>query len=73
MVTIEKKIAWLLEYDFAVGKRDPRVKPGEPGEFMVADFYDAGDEDCAGWAIVGDDLNDLVERAYDKWVWESVQ
>lgn len=40
---------------YVVGFRDPDIKPGIAGKFMV---YDPSDED--GFCIVGDDRNDLI-------------
>ena len=51
----------LTNAGYVVGQRDPGVKPGFAGAFMVTDRKD--DED--GFAIVGDDRAELVREAYD--------
>lgn len=57
--TAGKKEA-LVNAGYIVGLRDASVQPGVPGKYMVVDKHD---ED--GFAIVGDDLNELVVEAYD--------
>jgi hypothetical protein len=50
----------LVRHDYFVGKRDPLVKPEFEGAFMVNDPQDGED----GFAIVGDDKDELVREAY---------
>lgn len=52
----------LRKYGYFVGPRDPNVNPGFPGKFMVSDPLDNEE----GYAIVGDDLDDLVNEACEK-------
>lgn len=49
----------LRQHEYFVGDRDPSVKPEFAGKFMVNDPTDPD-----GYAIVGDDLNELVEEAH---------
>ena len=55
------KLTFLRECGFTVGARWGRIKPDFPGKFMVVE--------CLGepetWAIVGDDINQLVSEAFD--------
>ena len=48
----------LKSYDYFAGTRDPRVNPEFSGCYMVNDRLDK-----EGYAIVGDDLEDLVKEA----------
>lgn len=50
----------LVSGNYFVGKRDPSVNPEFPGAYMVNDILDAG-----GYAIVGDDLSELILEAHD--------
>lgn len=47
--------------EFFVGQRDPQVNPESPGQFMVRDQLDLDE----GYAIVGDDLDELICEAHD--------
>ena len=53
--------AALVSHGFKISPRDPKVKPEFTGAFMVTDPED--DED--GYAIVGDDRNELVVEAFN--------
>ena len=68
------KIAVLESYGFTVGERDPRLNTDYEGAFMVveASYHDIGDYELptanganGPWCVVGDDLDELVETAYD--------
>lgn len=64
-VTQESQIgafeARLLTAGYKVGPRDPKVKPGFPGAFMVSDAEDDGED---SYAIVGDNCAELVLEAH---------
>jgi len=53
--------AWLISHDFVISARDPSVKPGHEGAFMVTDPLDNEE----GFAIVGDDRDELIIEAYE--------
>lgn len=59
MKTLSQKHAALLSNDYAIGKRDPAVKPDHAGSFMVADSLDPD-----GYSIVGNDLEALILEAF---------
>ena len=68
--TIEQKRSELEKAGFVVGKRDPRINTDYPGRFMVVEEHEESDlptrDGSNGpWCIVGNDLNKLVEDAYD--------
>lgn len=60
---------------FTIGKRDPRVNMNYPGAFMVIEPHEnsqlpTNDGSNGPWAIVGDNLPDLVKEAWlvvDDW------
>lgn len=66
MKTISQKQKALEDNSYFVGKRDPKVRPGHAGSFMVADSLDP-----EGYAVVGDNMEDLIREAYgfleDQW------
>lgn len=53
------KLEALQGAEYFCGPRDPAVKPEHPGAFMVKDTIDP-----EGYAIVGDNLEELVEEAF---------
>lgn len=57
---ISEKTKALQKHDYFVGARNPEVTPAFSGKFMVADAIDPD-----VYAIVGDNLDALVEEAYD--------
>ena len=56
-----RKADELRQHDYFVGVRDPSVNPEFSGKFMVSDPLD----NEGGYAIVGDDLGELVDEAHD--------
>lgn len=66
------KLDELRKLGFIVGPRDPRLNRKYPGKFMVVESHDESelptDDGSNGpWCIVGDDLDALVQQAYDVW------
>lgn len=51
----------LNKFDYSVRPRDSRVKAEFPGAWMVTDNIDGPE----GFAIVGDDVDELINDAYD--------
>jgi hypothetical protein len=68
MPSLQDMLDFLIGAGFTVGIRNHDVRPGEPGNFMVADLtgpvYADGDDP---YAIVGDDLTALIEEAFNVW------
>lgn len=69
-MSIKKKIEVLRSAGFTVGERNPQVNRAFAGRFMVIEDHEGGelptDDGRNGpWAIVGDNLNALVQQAYD--------
>lgn len=67
---IQEMRATLEQHGFTVGARDPRVNRAFTGKFMVIEQHEdsqlpTDDARNGPWAIVGDDLDDLIEQAYD--------
>jgi hypothetical protein len=95
MTTLQHKIHFLKSFGFTVGDRNPDLNTDFQGAKMVveATVDDIGDYDLptadgsdGPWCVVGDDLNDLVDRAMDDYLlsladshnqiaekWEAVQ
>lgn len=66
------KVAFLQSRGFTVGERDPRLNTAFKGAFMVVESHEESElptEDGRNgpWCIVGDNLDELVDRAYDNW------
>lgn len=66
----DDKTAYLRQQGWTVGDRDPRLNTKFPGRFMCVEEHEESElptEDGSNgpWCIVGDDLEDLVRRAYD--------
>ena len=57
---LQKKQIQLAQAGYLVGPRDPAVRPGHAGAFMVKD-----QQDSDGYCIVGDDIDALVTEAHD--------
>jgi hypothetical protein len=57
----QENVLLLQSHGFFVGERDATVKPEFPGRFMVRDTEDNED----GFAIVGDDLGELISEAIE--------
>lgn len=62
----------LTEMGFTLGVRDPRVRRGDHGSFMVVAPFDYDAElnlpaELQPWAIVGDDLDALILEAIATW------
>lgn len=62
-MTMQEKIRTLQQAEFLVGKRDPLVNPAFAGAYMVSEQHHFNFR--GGWAIVGDDLDLLVEEAFE--------
>lgn len=57
---------------FIIGPRDSRTNTNYPGRYMVAEAYTEDElptEDGSNgpWAIVGDDLDELIVMAAEAW------
>src|SRR4051812_38497108 len=61
-ITYEQKATVLRSYGFIVGDRDTDYKTAYPGAFMVRENAENTDDD---WCVVGDDLNALIDIAFD--------
>lgn len=64
----DKRAKALEAEGFYIGPRDPNRNKAFQGEWMVAEDLDVGPTDDAstgGFCIVGDDLDALVNDAYD--------
>lgn len=59
-MAIEQHEAALVAHGYKISARDPAVKPEFPGAWMVTDPEDSEE----GYAIVGDDRDELVTEAY---------
>jgi len=64
--SLTEKIEFIRNRGWIVGKRDFRINTKFSGKFMVCEPYDDSElpsEDGSNgpWAIVGDDLSELVE------------
>jgi hypothetical protein len=55
-----KQLEWLLLNGYVLAVRDPKVNELFPGRFQVTDPRDGE----GGFALVSDDLSDLVHQAY---------
>lgn len=69
---IQKEKQELMVRGFIIGPRDPQLNTDFPGKFMVSQAYTEADLPTKGgsdgpWCIVGDDLNLLVDEAYEFW------
>lgn len=67
---MQTRESWLRARGFTVGARDPRINTNYPGAFMVVEAHDESElptEDGSNgpWAIVGDDLQALIDEAYE--------
>lgn len=72
VMATEIKRHWLVDRcGFTVGARDPRVNTDYPGKFMVIEDYADAELPCANggesgsWAVVGDDLDEMIDQAFD--------
>jgi hypothetical protein len=66
----EIKRLCLLAYGYEVGKRNPQLNTDFKGAYMVAESYEDSelptrDGSNGPWCIVGDDLDNLIDRAFD--------
>lgn len=60
---------YLESLGFIIGKREPRLNTDYNGNFMVSQPYEESDlptkDGSQGpWCIVGDDLESLIDEAY---------
>lgn len=61
----------LQSYGFTIGDRDPRLHTDHAGAFMVVEAIDEASLPCRDgstsntWAVVGDDVNHLIDLAFD--------
>lgn len=70
MPDIGQKAIALLTNGFTVGQRDSRVNRNYEGKFMVLDEYEdkelpTNDGSNGPWCVVGDDLETLINQAFD--------
>lgn len=66
MTTVLSKVRELRAHDYFVGLRNPKVKAEFEGRYMVFDPLDSIDE---GYAIVGNNLKEIVIEAHDHLLW----
>ncbi|KKL89013.1 hypothetical protein LCGC14_1918870 [marine sediment metagenome] len=65
-----EKVMFLLSYGWTVGQRNPQLNTNYPGSYMAVEPFeddelptlDGGD---GPWCIVGDDLDALINEAYE--------
>jgi hypothetical protein len=67
---LQQRKAYLLSCGWHIGPRDPRINTDYPGKFMVAEPHDESElptrnGESGLWAIVGDDLESLINEAYE--------
>lgn len=72
-MTVDEKKRALEAEGFIRGARDQRLNRFFRGDFMVVESHEESelptDDGRDGpWCIVGDDLSELIEIAYDVWV-----
>lgn len=70
--------SWLESNGFVCGIRDPRINTDYPGKYMVAEEYEDSelptrDGRNGPWCIVGNDLDELIQKAYNVWTTLPVQ
>lgn len=68
----EGKRATLEDLGFIIGERDPRINTNYPGKFMVCEAHEQSelptkDGRNGPWCIVGDNLDELIDQAYNVW------
>ena len=63
-VTLAQKITLLLSYGYEIGLRIPEIKAGVPGHFMVAEDACGGPDEPDRWAVVGDNIEELIDQAF---------
>lgn len=61
-LSVEQKIALLKAHGFHLVARDPLVKTGHPGAWMIKDLLDNSPDQ---WAVTGDDVQVLFDSAID--------
>jgi hypothetical protein len=70
-MTLEERIKELQTIGMFVGARDPNLNQAFSGRYMVAEPYEPGTVTEAAsngpWCIVGDDLAELVNDAFNAW------
>lgn len=69
-LTTAQKKSILEAHGFICGPRDPRLNTDHAGTFMAVEGHDDGelptkDGSNGPWCVVGDDLDALVEEAFD--------
>ena len=70
--SIEEKLVMLTKMGFTCGARDARLNRRFPGKFMVVEYHEESElptEDGRNgpWCIVGDDLEELIDEAFNVW------
>ena len=65
-----QRAKWLTNHGFTVGARDPRANRAFKGSHMVIEAHDddelpTNDGRDGPWCIVGDNLNALIDEAFD--------
>lgn len=66
------KTQFLEGFGYRIGSRDPRINTASEGKYMVCEDFAEGDYPLptrdgsnGPWAIVGDDMDMLVNEAYE--------
>jgi hypothetical protein len=78
-ISTAQKRVYLDILGFKIGKRDPRgINTNFPGKFMVAEDYDPSqlptrDGSNGPWCIVGDNLDALIDEAFNVWFDECAE
>lgn len=69
--TFEHRLKLVLAWDFTVALRRPDVLPNHTGHYMVVECLEDYEHDEDGnsvgatWAVVGHDLSELLDEAFD--------
>lgn len=63
--TLEQKLKLLLAYGFTLAARDPRVNAPHPGTVMLVECLDEVIDGGETWALVGDNIAEMVDEAFD--------
>lgn len=61
-LSVEQKTALLKSYGFNLIARDHQVSPGHPGNWMIKDSLDDGQDQ---WTLVGDDTERLLDETIE--------
>lgn len=61
-LSVEQKTELLKSFDFHLVPRDPQIKAGHHGAWMIKDCLDDSPDQ---WSVTGDDVEILVDEAID--------